>query len=341
MKLSILEAGKGDCFILSWGEKNDFHIVIDSGVYGTYRFIKEKLRSIPSLVGIIVTHVDYDHIGGFFKLIQDTEAPIKINFPVFINTPELILFPEDNNLVNYNHGEEFSKILEANNLEKKGLYIGMNDTNKINIEGLELTIISPYKKVLDELCVKWTASLIRDNYISESANSDKVSTENKELKSSEEILNEKEIIHKWDDDLINSSSIAFIANYNGKKILFLADANPDLVCEELEKMGHTEASPLKVESVKLGHHGSKFNTTIDLLKRIKTNSFIISTNGTGPYYHPNRETIVRIAKYGRKLNEAINMDIYTNYELKKEDFITPEEEVLWKINITFKKELDI
>lgn len=340
MKLKVFEASKGDCFALSWGEQSEFCILIDAGIFGTYRFIKEFLRGKNKLEAIIATHVDYDHIGGFIKLFQDTELPINLNFPIYINTPELVLIAEETDLVNYNHGEVLTKKLDEKNIERIALYVGMNKNNSIEIEGLKLHVISPNATILKELVEKWSANEILKTQIIEEEISGKVGKEIKELRSVEEILSELEVVHDWKKDIVNASSIAFIAEYEKKSILFLADSNPDIVCEHLDFMGYTEANPLIAECVKLGHHGSKYNTTQNLLKRIKTNSFILSTNGTGPYYHPNRETIVRIAKYGRRINEDESIKIYTNYDLSKEDFISFEEEKEWLVQIITKREFE-
>jgi beta-lactamase superfamily II metal-dependent hydrolase len=340
MKLKVFEASKGDCFALSWGAGNEFSILIDAGIFGTYRFIKEFLRDKKTLHGIIATHVDYDHIGGFIKLFQDTELPIRLDFPVYINTPELVLMPDESDLVNYNHGEILTKKLDERQIERIGLYVGMNESNTLIINGLKLQIISPNATILKDLVEKWNANEILKSQIKDEEISGKVGKENKDLKSVAEIISETEVTHAWETDLINSSSIAFIAEYNMKNILFLADSNPDVVCEQLDVIGHTEANPLIADAVKLGHHGSKYNTTQNLLKRIKTNSFILSTNGTGPYYHPNRETIVRIAKFGRRLNDNETINIYTNYDLCKEDFINSNEESEWGVEIITKTEFE-
>lgn len=340
MKLKVFEASKGDSFALSWGEQSEFNILIDAGIFGTYRFIKEFLREKNTLEAIIATHVDYDHIGGFIRLFQDNELPINLNFPVYINTPDLILTPEETDLVNYNHGEVLTKKLDEKNIERIPLYVGMNKDNTLEIKGLKIHIISPNGTILKELVEKWSASEILQVQILEDEISGKVGKESKALRSAEEILSELEVVHDWKTDIINSSSIAFIAEYNKKNILFLADSNPDIVCEQLDVMGYTETNPLIAECVKLGHHGSKYNTTQNLLKRIKTNSFILSTNGTGPYYHPNRETIVRIGKYGRRIIEDESIKIFTNYDLLKEEFISSEEEKEWRVQIITKREFE-
>jgi len=93
---------------------------------------------------------------------------------------------------------------------------------------------------------------------------------------------------------INSSSIAFILECDGKKVLFLGDSNPLNIAENLRNLytGKIEF-PLFFDAIKVAHHGSKYNTTTDLLELVDSNNFIISTNGAC-YGHPDIESIAKI-----------------------------------------------
>ena len=70
---------------------------------------------------------------------------------------------------------------------------------------------------------------------------------------------------------------------------------------------------------------------------IDCDKYYISTNGGGPYYHPHRETIIKIAEYSRQ-NTKKQLTIYTNYDLNKHLFISPEEEVSLNLKIEKKNE---
>ncbi|EDB1386651.1 MBL fold metallo-hydrolase, partial [Salmonella enterica] len=63
MRVLVLKAGKGDSLLLSW-EKH--HMLIDSGTPATLR--KDRNPLLPPIKDIdffVLTHIDYDHIGGF------------------------------------------------------------------------------------------------------------------------------------------------------------------------------------------------------------------------------------------------------------------------------------
>lgn len=330
--LKVFPAFKGDSFLLSWGDLNEkFNLLIDAGIVGAYMFIRQGLAGISKLDGLVVTHIDFDHIGGFTLLLKDDDSKITPETVVFMNSPSLFLLPEDSDKVNFKHGIEFSDLLRRKGLFETKLHLDLYPENRLDFNGLEILILSPPKYVLDKFDSVWTAKALVQNYLQEEEKlSDKVSRKNLGLKSIEKILEESEKIYGWEADLINSSSIAFIASFRENRILFLGDANPTLLSAELERLHFSEKSPLRCNLVKISHHGSKHNTTRSLLLKIKCGSYLISTNGAGPSYHPDRETIIMLSEFGRKSREEKLM-IYTNYELDLAGLITTNE--LKELNI--------
>lgn len=88
-------------------------------------------------------------------------------------------------------------------------------------------------------------------------------------------------LNKWkeEDDIENGSSISFITEFEGKNILWLADAHPSDVVESLLKMGYSSQNKLKCEWVKITHHGSKRNNSNELYDLIDCSNFLVSANG--------------------------------------------------------------
>jgi len=342
MKIESLQASKGDCYFLTWNHNEEKHrIIIDCGIKGTYRFIKQKLLHEKQQVdGIFITHIDYDHIGGLLQMIDDSNCPIDFNFPIYINTPELIIANKESDKVNYEHGTSLEGSLNKKAIEKKAIYTSLYPDDTLNIYGLNITILSPSLKVLKELKNEWTQKSIYEKYLKDNEVDGKVSAENLKLRDYNEIISGYEDLHEWDKDLINSSSMAFILAENEKNILFLGDSNPLIVEQALIAKGYSVKNKLKVNVVKVSHHGSKFNTSKNLLSIIDCNKFIISTNGAGPYYHPHRETIIKISEYSRTSKEQ-PLTIYTNYKLNKKRFITLEEEKSLNLKIEMKNEFNL
>ena len=106
--------------------------------------------------------------------------------------------------------------------------------------------------------------------------------------------------YEKDSDEDNKSSIAFIVhisdkdNKNGKSILFLGDAFPDHIAQNLSDMGYSKENRLNLDYVKISHHASKGNTSDNLLDIIDCSKFIISTNGTNRDKFPHKEAFARI-----------------------------------------------
>lgn len=332
LTLDCFKAGKGDSFLLTWGLKQEHNLLIDAGSEGTYRFIRPRLATEAKLDAIMITHVDYDHIGGFFKLLVDTDCMPNSELKIYMNSPSLVFAPSESDLVAIDHGIKFEQILHKKGMLPIPLYLGKTSDNLEVLNGLTLQILSPGLDVIDELLRKWTASAIYQEYQNENQQQDnKVSTKEIPIRPATEILAKLPKPHAWENDLLNSSSISFIVHYKGNKILFLADANPTLIAKEFDRLGFTKDRQLVVDLVKISHHGSKHNTTQELLERISCHRYLISTDSTGPYYHPARETLILISEYGRP-DKAIPLTIYTNYNLDLGELLSPEEQKSLKLN---------
>jgi beta-lactamase superfamily II metal-dependent hydrolase len=116
---------------------------------------------------------------------------------------------------------------------------------------------------------------------------------------------------KEDDTTTNGSSIAFILECNHLKILLLGDSHPSQIIAGLKRHYRNEEFPVTFDLIKISHHGSKNNTSSELLNYIDSENFVISTNGSS-HNHPDDETIARIIC--RKTD--IIRKLYFNYSLK-------------------------
>lgn len=339
LKLDIFQAGKGDSFMLTWNEAQTHRLMIDFGNQGTYRFIKAKVKDFGKGDSVIVTHVDYDHIGGFFKWLSDKQSSLSSSASFYMNTPQLVLCPPESDLVGIEHGIELEQFLISKKINCIPLYLVENNKNKIIINGLALTILSPTEKVVKELISQWTANEIYKEYQHrQEEENHKVATKSELLTDIDDIWKNPPAPHNWEKDLLNSSSIAFILEYKESKLLFLGDANPVLICDELKRLGHREDNRLEVDIIKISHHGSKHNTTPELLKLLKCSNYLISTDSSGPYYHPSRETLILIDKYGRPSDQT-PLVIYSNYPLKLDKLLSKDEQK--SLNFNFKPVLQL
>ncbi|ASE61837.1 ComEC/Rec2 family competence protein [Chryseobacterium indologenes] len=332
--LRCFKAGKGDSFLLTW-KKDELHrLLIDSGIEGTYRFIGPLVRDFGKNDYVIMTHVDYDHIGGLMKWLSDEQQPFNIETLLYINTPQLLITTDSTDQVAVEHGVDLEKLLKSKGIVPNPLFMQIDGDNVLDLGGLKLQILSPSREVIMKLLKEWTANKVYQEYIKTQLEQDeKVSTgRDQNWKSKEEILKKLPKPHEWEKDLLNSSSIAFIMTINRAKLLFMGDANPDLIADELSRCGWSEENKLPLKLFKISHHGSKHNTTKRLLEMIECSEYLISTDSSGPYYHPSRETLILLSEYGRK-DSMRPIIIYSNYPLPVDKLLTEEE----RINITFEE----
>lgn len=326
-ELIVLEAFHGDCLLVKTFNKayEEKVILIDGGTANTFKFsLKKELQHIKVIDLLILTHVDSDHIAGlirFYKnsLIKNIEVK-----EIWVNTPEFIDI-EKGGKISYQQGNVFLDLIKE---KTPNAIIKTQITSDLEVKEYcwgDITILSPNKKTLDDLKKKW----LDDNKSEEKSNisnsHEQVDKNSLRTLSKEKFSPQKSI----KDDIVNSSSIAFIIDFSDKKILFLADSRPEIILKKLTNLGYSVNKKLKVDFVKVSHHGSKNNTSNELLDIIDCNNFIISTNGGNNSRHPSRETIARII-YHQERNLDTKRNIFFNYKIesiknKAGDFISSED----------------
>jgi hypothetical protein len=341
MHIKSFPAQKGDAFVLEWRDfATDRYILVDAGGPPTYAYIKRYLKIHGLPLAIVVTHVDYDHVGGFLKLFADPSLLGKETVKAYINTPELILRPPTGDAVAVRHGLSFASLLEELKIEPRPLYTGLYFGDNVTLPGLTLSLFSPPKEVVERFMQQWAAQPLYEKLMAERTPASTASAANPDMRTYAEILAENDSIPRWQDDLDNSASIALVASDSRHRVLMLGDSNPNVVCQALSASGYSAANKLRVNLVKVSHHGCRHNTSRELLTMLDCKSFYISTNGAGSYYHPHRETIVRICEYARS-NRAEPIHFFTNYPLDTNGFIMPQELTDWNFSFTCKPELDL
>ena len=81
--------------------------------------------------------------------------------------------------------------------------------------------------------------------------------------------------------------------------------------QKVRTLGYSDTNKLKLDLVKISHHGSQYSTSDEFLSLLDSECYIISTNGS-KHGLPNKRTIARIIK-------ATDGKILFNYS----DVITP------------------
>lgn len=90
----------------------------------------------------------------------------------------------------------------------------------------------------------------------------------------------------------NKASLAFIWEVEGHRILFMGDAMASTVLSSLEKK--YPGQPLQFEAIKVSHHGSKYNTTVDLMDKIDAPVFYLTGGDSSSEDCPTLDAIAKI-----------------------------------------------
>lgn len=184
-------------------------------------------------------------------------------------------------------------------------------------EQVKITILSPDIDKLNKLNNAWKEHLTKKGYTSNVKLDEKMEDafeifmaneiDSKKVKrnvfdiSGEDLDDiESGFYNKFEPDHkeANGSSISFVLEFKNKKLLFLGDSHSDIIEKSLRKMLiETNKEKLYFDIVKISHHGSKHNTSRELLSLFESDIYLISTNGKGKNFrHPHLETIYRIIK---------------------------------------------
>ncbi len=97
-----------------------------------------------------------------------------------------------------------------------------------------------------------------------------------------------------DKSVPNLSSLVVLAEAGGKRILLTGDARGDKILEGLKLVGLLENGKMKVDILKVPHHGSSNNLDDDFFENIIADHYVFS--GNGEHGNPERESLEMLLK---------------------------------------------
>lgn len=325
--IHFINVGNGDAILIKSQDKNGCkHILIDGGKERNAIINNRFKHELLEIIGkngyidlLIVTHSDDDHIGGILNLVGDPSIEARICKYVFNAEKYISSFLERK----YNSFEEY-KVKEATSGTVKSSYRqdkeltefldnvkGKWDTkvytanDSIRLDDLSLTLLSPNTDKLNRLQSYWEkekrkykekqakkSSTKKSSVVEEKYD---YSTSFKDFKYEDQLFGE-------DDSETNGASIAFIYESSNIKALMLADAHPSVIVDSLRSQLKEGETVHKFDVVKLSHHGSKNNITLELLNLIECEHFVISADASKTHRHPNKSTLALILDHYGKEN---------------------------------------
>ncbi len=336
--IELIQAGHGDCIWIEYGTTLDslHRILIDGGTSGTFKRLKKRIEQLTPdkrhFDLLVITHIDADHIAGVLKLLEEDSLGVTFGDIWYngykhlselehlgVKQAELLSSYLEKSAVNWN--QAFGGKAVCIDKEKKFLPILLPG-------GMKLTLLSPSINELADLKPKWEkeaekAGLFLENKLEEKEDLDMRPSGLESLGGVElpDIDSLAESTFEPDTSLPNGSSIALLAEYDGKKMLFSGDAHATVLLNSI-KAYLPDCQPLYLDFFKIPHHGSDGNISKELLERIRCSNYLVSTNGAY-FKHPDKIALARIIKYGGN-----KPDIYFNYLSQHND--------IWK-NSTLQK----
>ncbi|HIF9096163.1 TPA: ComEC/Rec2 family competence protein [Photobacterium damselae] len=306
VQLTVLKASFGDSIVISgFFDGSNRNILIDGGPEETFQQgirpgeLKEYLEMIKSrgekVDLLIITHEDQDHICGIISAFEEEGYLSELTSEVWFNsgkllTEKLSIAEQDDkhrvatslsSVTSILDGITLEKFLKLKNIKHEQIvHSSQKLGNKLTRFGCDFEILSPSIKKLKSRNKKWEEKY-PSNLTSSSRNNTKLSL----------LMNGKSTAS--DPSPSNGASIAFNFKYKDKTIMFLGDAHATEVVRGLKSHGYSKSNKVKVDYVKLSHHGSKNNTSKKMLNLIDCNSYIVTTDGSR-HGHPDKEVFARI-----------------------------------------------
>jgi hypothetical protein len=254
-RIHLLPAEYGDSIVVEYGdERRPKRILIDAGT-GTnesYAAVRTRIKEISKQDGLfellVVTHIDLDHIGGVLPLLDEAKA-LGITFKeIWFNAYEHLT-----DLLGPKQGEQLSSRIVTGkypwNLKFGNGAVVVPDGGPlpfVDVDGMKITLLSPKRAQLEKLEKVWR-EVIEAAGLVPGVGATMAPEEIDDLLG-EEAIDVADLARsrfKGDTAEANGSSIAFVAEHDGKSALFGADAFPGLLAESLARLPDAERKRLQ------------------------------------------------------------------------------------------------
>ena len=334
LKLTVVQAEYGDCLLLESSDGNNSNfILIDGGPSQTYkRHLNATLKVIVTnkkLGLVILSHIDNDHVLGLLDLFEDikkdTEAKVEeltqigglwhnsfsdivgenvnksplmqnlfssSSFSTIDIESNISRLPAIGALKGVGEGRDLRKLAHSLHIpinpQFGGSLIDAADKYKnAKVGSMKFNILGPTQKNLDKLRKVWNDWLRRRH---------KATTKTSDFRA----------LQVLDASIANLSSIMFMVESQGKKLLFTGDGLGEAVVDALSKRGLLDSQGrYHVDLMKVPHHGSERNSSREFFDLVTADAYVISANGRDD--NPSLATLEWIIESKRKKNKIITI----------------------------------
>ena len=326
ISIEMLPVAHGDALWIEYGSRRQpRRILIDGGPAHSYEMgLRRRIIMLreekPVFELIVVTHIDADHIDGALILLQDKQEERGVKFKTkefWFNGWDQLPKLETDTYAPL-QGEFLGGLLTRDSeLEKvwnksfdKAAVMVKDDKplKEIPLEGdARITLLGPTARELRRLRARWN-SAIRDFTSGDPFTPGDTNEALRRLKQRREykppatpaVFSSPE--YGADRTPANGSSISFVLEHDGVRLLLLGDAHASSIATSLSRLAAQELPTqesvrrLHFDAVKLPHHGSMGNVSDEWLKMVDCKHWLISTSGA-VFGHPDIATAKLIAKH--------------------------------------------
>ena len=323
-RIDLLPAEYGDAIWLEYGQRRRIHrLLIDCGTTAVYPRIRERILALPEgqrhFELLVVTHVDLDHIGGALALLRDSASlgvsfgEIWFNGYMHLSAGGTVPPAAADDTLGPLQGEELSDLIVANGRQRwnavvQGGALVVPADGPLPLlaslpGGMRLTLLSPRQEQLTALRPVWDAACRKAGIVPGivAADDSRRLEEGDAEPESDDLLGDPDPEqlaarpYRPDRARPNGSSIALLAEYGGRRALLTGDAYAEVLLASLARLPGNAGGRFAVDACKLSHHGSRGNTSSELVRALQCRNWLVSSNGK-QFRHPDGEAIARVLR---------------------------------------------
>ena len=322
IEVHFLPAKNGDALFLHCKKGNEEGwIIVDGGPSQNAKFnpfIKE-IEDLPSLDLIVMTHQDDDHLVGIMAYINahrgDESFPTK---RLWVNCSKNMDMPGSGDL-SPKKARKLADVLSeiAQRQEISWVNYITEGYNDDSIMFADIIVLNPTEDMIQRFISAYEEKAgVKNEKAGSNLRADRI---DKDFEICLEALSKREKEKPSEQNyhqFANMVSIAFIIKCDEMCGLMLGDSFPDEIVNALRRRGYSKDNKLKVDFMKVAHHGSRHNISNELLDMIDCHNYLISTNGgAANTYHPDREALANILCHDGRDDRTVHL--FFNYKLSE------------------------
>lgn len=321
--IEMLPAVDGDSLWIEYGPDPDHpkRILIDAGRRATYSIIRDRILALHDndrrFELLILTHVDADHVEGAVPLLQDEIPGLEWGEIWFNDFGHARRFHDRLGPL---QGEFLAAVIKKRRIPwnerfKGAPLVAMPNAalQSATFSEMTLTVLTPTPERLAKLAQEWEKVLEEEGLDPKHPEKTLALLATKKALQPDALGPVKlekiaEDDYPLDDTTANGSTIAVLAEYEGKAALLTGDVWAPVLTAALKRLNvERRTDRLQLDVLKVPHHGSIRNMTKELLEQIRCKRYLFSTSGAR-HHHPDEPAIARIVTWG-----GPRLKLYFNY----------------------------